>query len=110
MVIQGKEKLDEILASGKAVLLRESLRQLGTGRAALALYGYPILAVGMKQSNEGFDKFIREYRSIPGQTVEYKTGVRDMLRRLKEGYFVGLLCDQDPGIPDLFLPFLDKRH
>lgn len=62
----------------------------------------------MKQSNEGFDKFIREYRSIPGQTVEYKTGVRDMLRRLKEGYFVGLLCDQDPGIPDLFLPFWTK--
>lgn len=63
----------------------------------------------MKQSNEGFDKFIREYRSIPGQTVEYKTGVRDMLRRLKEGYFVGLLCDQDPGDTGLISPFLGRK-
>lgn len=110
MVIQGKEKLDEILASGEGCIIAGN--HCGNWElegAALALYGYPILAVGMKQSNEGFDKFIREYRSIPGQTVEYKTGVRDMLRRLKEGYFVGLLCDQDPGDTGLISPFLGRK-
>lgn len=110
VVIQGKEKLDEILASGEGCIIAGN--HCGNWElegAALALYGYPILAVGMKQSNEGFDKFIREYRSIPGQMVEYKTGVRDMLRRLKEGYFVGLLCDQDPGDTGLISPFLGQK-
>lgn len=108
--IRGKEKLDEALVAGKGCII--AANHCGNWEmegAALALYGYPILAVGMKQSNDGFDRFIREYRSIPGQTVEYKTGVRDMLRRLKEGYFVGLLYDQDPGETGLISPFLGQK-
>ena len=77
--------------------------------AALALYGYPLLSVAMKQNNEEFDRFLCEYRSMPGQTVEYKTGVRDMLRRLKEGYFVGLLCDQDPGDTGILSDFFGEK-
>lgn len=108
--IRGKEKLDEALAAGKGCII--AANHCGNWElegAALALYGYPLLAVGMKQSNDGFDRFIREYRSIPGQTVEYKTGVRDMLRRLKEGYFIGLLYDQDPGETGLISPFLGQK-
>ena len=63
----------------------------------------------MKQNNEEFDRFLCEYRSMPGQTVEYKTGVRDMLRRLKEGYFVGLLCDQDPGDTGILSDFFGEK-
>lgn len=77
--------------------------------AALALYGYPLLSVAMQQKNKDFDRFLCEYRSMPGQKVEYKTGVRDMLRRLKEGYFVGLLCDQDPGDTGILSPFLGQE-
>ncbi len=107
VTFHGTEKLDELLSAGKGcVLAANHCGNWEMEGAALALRGYPILAVGMKQSNQEFDRFIREYRMIPGQTVEYKTGIRDMLRRLKEGYFVGLLCDQDPGdagiLSDLF--------
>lgn len=98
VVIKNKAKLDAIVKENKGCIL--AANHCGNWEmegAALALYGYPLLSVGMKQSNEGFDKFICEYRAMTGQKIEYKTGVRDMLRRLKEGYFVGLLCDQDPG-------------
>ena len=46
---------------------------------------------------------------MPGQTVEYKTGVRDMLRRLKQGYFIGLLCDQDPGDTGILSDFMGQK-
>lgn len=110
VTIIGSEKLDVIKASGKGCILAAT--HCGNWEmegAALALYGYPLLSVAMKQANEEFDRFITEYRSIPGQTVEYKTGVRDMLRRLRQGYFVGLLCDQDPGDTGILSPFLGQR-
>jgi KDO2-lipid IV(A) lauroyltransferase len=106
VTIEGAEKLDRIKAEGKGcVLAATHCGNWEIEGAALALYGYPLLSVAMQQKNKEFDKFLTEYRSMPGQTVEYKTGVRDMLRRLKQGYFVGLLCDQDPGhtgIPSQF--------
>lgn len=110
VTIVGKEKLDAAKAAGKgAILAATHCGNWEMEGAALALYGYPLLSVAMKQKNEEFDRFITEYRSLPGQTVEYKTGVRDMLRRLKEGYFVGLLCDQDPGNTGLLSPFMGQR-
>lgn len=108
--IEGKEKLDAIKESGKGCILAAT--HCGNWEmegAALALYGYPLLSVAMKQTNEGFDRFLVEYRSMPGQTVEYKTGIRDMLRRLKQGYFVGLLCDQDPGETGILSPFMGQK-
>ncbi len=107
VTIRNREKLDALAKEHKGCIIAAShcgnWEMMGAG---LALHGYPLLSVGMKQSNEGFDKFICEYRSMTKQKVEYKTGVRDMLRHLKKGYFVGLLYDQDPGntgiISDLF--------
>ena len=110
VVIEGKERLDAAKAAGRgAIIAATHCGNWEMEGAALALYGYPLLSVAMKQSNEEFDRFITEYRSIPGQTVEYKTGVRDMLRRLKAGYFVGLLCDQDPGNTGILSPFMGQR-
>lgn len=96
--IEGKEYLDDLIKNKKGCVLATghsgNWEMLG---AILAMYGYPLLSVAMKQSNSGFDRFLTEYRSLTGQKIEYKTGVRDMYRRLKEGYFIALLCDQDPG-------------
>ena len=110
VTIRGKEKLDAIKAEGKGCILAAThCGNWEVEGAALALYGYPLLSVAMKQNNEEFDRFLCEYRSMPGQTVEYKTGVRDMLRRLKEGYFVGLLCDQDPGDTGILSDFFGEK-
>lgn len=110
VTIVGKERLDAALGEGRgAVLAATHCGNWEMAGAALALYGYPMLSVAMKQKNEEFDRFISEYRAMPGQTVEYKTGVRDMLRALKKGYFVGLLCDQDPGDTGILSPFMGQR-
>ena len=110
VTIEGKERLDAILREGKGcVLAATHCGNWEMEGAALALYGYPLLSVAMKQSNKEFDKFLCEYRSMPGQTIEYKTGVRDMVRRLKQGYFVGLLCDQDPGDTGILSPFMGQK-
>lgn len=106
--IEGKEYLDELVKNKKGCILATghsgNWEMLG---ALLAMYGYPLLSVAMKQSNEGFDRFLIEYRSLTGQKIEYKTGVRDMYRRLKEGYFVALLCDQDPGKTGILSDFFN---
>lgn len=110
VIIRNKEHLDNILKDKKGCIL--AANHCGNWEmegAALALYGYPLLSVGMKQSNEGFDKFICEYRALTGQTIEYKTGVRDMFRRLKEGYFVALLCDQDPGHTGILSELFEQK-
>lgn len=110
VTVKGKEILDSIQDTGKGCIL--AANHCGNWEmegAALSLLGYPILAVGMKQSNAGFDRFLREYRSLVGQTVEYKSGVRNIYKRLKEGYFVGLLCDQDPGYAGILSPFFGEE-
>ena len=110
VTVKGREKLDRLKEEGKGCILAAThCGNWEVEGAALALYGYPLLSVAMQQKNKDFDKFLCEYRSIPGQTVEYKTGVRDMLRRLKQGYFVGLLCDQDPGDTGILSEFLGQK-
>lgn len=110
VTIRGKEKLDALKEEGKGCILAAThCGNWEVEGAALALYGYPLLSVAMQQKNKDFDRFLCEYRSMPGQKVEYKTGVRDMLRRLKQGYFVGLLCDQDPGDTGILSPFLGQE-
>ena len=110
VTIHGKEKLDAIKESGKGCILAAThCGNWEVEGAALALYGYPLLSVAMKQKNKEFDQFLCEYRSMPGQVVEYKSGIRDMLRRLKQGYFVGLLCDQDPGETGILSDFLGQK-
>ena len=110
VTVKGREKLDRLKEEGKGCILAAThCGNWEVEGAALALYGYPLLSVAMQQKNKDFDRFLCEYRSMPGQKVEYKTGVRDMLRRLKEGYFVGLLCDQDPGDTGILSPFLGQE-
>ena len=39
------------------------------------------------------------------QHVMYKTSVRDMVKALKNGAFLGLIMDQDPGENGVLVPF-----
>ena len=79
VTIRGKEKLDALKEEGKGCILAAThCGNWEVEGAALALYGYPLLSVAMQQKNKDFDRFLCEYRSMPGQKVEYKTGVRDM--------------------------------
>ena len=100
-----REILDEALADGKGAILAAvhsgNWELLG---GVLASEGYPLISVAMKQNGDA-DKFINEYREIMHQHVMYKTSVRDMVKALKNGAFLGLIMDQDPGEDGVLVPF-----
>ena len=66
----------------------------------LAQAGFPLVGVAMRQKEGGFDRFINEYRRFVGMHITYKDNVREMFEFLKQGWFIGLLMDQDVGLRD----------
>lgn len=105
----GKAYLDTVKASGEGMIIAAShagnWELLG---AALAMNGYPLISVAQQQNNKSADKFINEYRSMMKQHVTYKTGIRDMIRFLMEGHYIGLLMDQDPGYVGIMVKLFGK--
>lgn len=96
VAIKGGENLSAALAQGRGAILATAhsgnWEILG---AALAMHGFPLVAVVQKQTNAAMDRFINEYRTLAGMHITYKTGVREMVRLLGEGKIIGLLMDQD---------------
>ena len=99
--VTGKEYLDRLKESGEgAVIMASHAGNWELLGAWLAMSDYPVISVAQQQSS-GSDEFINEYRTMLKQHVTYKTGIRDMLRFLGEGKYIGLLMDQDPGYTGL---------
>ena len=96
VTMEGEEHLRDALKAGNGVVLATAhsgnWELLG---AALAMRGFPLVAVVQRQTNAAMDHFINEYRMMAGMRIEYKTGVRDMVRLLNAGKVIGLLMDQD---------------
>lgn len=67
---------------------------------AFACAGLPIVGVAKKQSAQGMDRFINEYRALVGMHITYQTGVREMFRMIDSGWIIGLISDQDPSLRD----------
>ena len=67
---------------------------------AFACAGLPIVGVAKKQSAQGMDRFINEYRTLVGMHITYQTGVREMFRMIDAGWIIGLISDQDPSLRD----------
>ena len=67
---------------------------------AFACAGLPIVGVAKKQSAQGMDRFINEYRALVGMHITYQTGVREMFRMIDAGWIIGLISDQDPSLRD----------
>ncbi|MCX7780152.1 MAG: lysophospholipid acyltransferase family protein [Negativicutes bacterium] len=109
VAVEGSEHLAAALSQGRGVILATA----HTGNwellgAALALYGFPLVAVVKKQRNGAMDRFINEYRRLAGMHVTYNTGVREMIRLLNEGRIIGLLMDQDAHANGVFVNFLGR--
>lgn len=67
---------------------------------AFAQYGLPLVGVAKKQTAQGMDRFINEYRTLIGMHITYSKGVREMYDMLSEGWIIGLIMDQDPSRRD----------
>ena len=105
---EDKKLFDSLLAEGKGLILATAHFGNWEIGAALALYGYPLVAVVQKLRNDAMDKFINEYRSMIGEHVVYKAGVLEMARMLGKGNVVGLLYDQDAGKDGVVVDFLGR--
>lgn len=105
----GKEYLDELKKSGEgAVFMASHAGNWELLGAALAMNGYPLISVAQQQEDQSADTFINEYRAMMKQHVTYKTGIRDMVRFLKNGHYIGLLMDQDPGYTGIMVKLFGK--
>ncbi len=93
--IEGRKHMEKALALGRGGIIATAhsgnWELLG---GALALSGFPIVGVAQKQTNAAMNKFINEYRRLVGMHITYKTGVREMITMLADGWVIGLLMDQ----------------
>lgn len=104
-----ESKLSALFEQGKgAVLATAHFGNWELHGAALALYGYPIVAVAQKQHNDAMDRFINEYRSMTGEHVVYRSGVFEMAKMLSDGFGIGLLADQDGGRDGVVVDFFNR--
>lgn len=106
---QGKEYLDQLKESGEgAVFMASHAGNWELLGAVLAMHGYPLISVAQEQNSHSADAFINEYRALMKQHVTYKTGIRDMVRFLNDGHYIGLLMDQDPGYTGIMVRWFGR--
>lgn len=97
--IEGLEYLQEAIDNKQGAVIAtshsDSWEIMG---AALAQYGVPLVGVAKKQKDDAMNKFIVEYRELVGMHITYTSGVKEMLKMIKEGWMIGLIMDQDPSL------------
>ncbi|XFO68112.1 Phosphatidylinositol mannoside acyltransferase [Sporomusa silvacetica DSM 10669] len=105
----GSEHLEAALTMGRGAVLATAhsgnWELLG---AALAMHGFPLVAVVQRQTNAAMDTFINEYRTKAGMHVTYKQGVREMVKLMGLGKIIGLLMDQDNHSEGVFVEFFGR--
>jgi KDO2-lipid IV(A) lauroyltransferase len=109
VTLTGSEHLKSALSLGRGAVLATAhsgnWELLG---AALAMHGFPLVAVVQRQTNAAMDTFINEYRTKAGMHVTYKQGVREMVKLLGTGKIIGLLMDQDNHENGVFVEFFGR--
>jgi KDO2-lipid IV(A) lauroyltransferase len=109
VTIVGKEYLDAQMKSGEGcIIMANHAGNWELVGATLAMHGYPLISVAQQQNSGSADRFINEYRTLMRQHVTYKTGIRDMIRLLNNGHYIGLLMDQDPGYTGIMVKLFGR--
>lgn len=107
--IDNPEYLTEALSYGKgAILATAHSGNWELFGAALAMHGFPLVAVAQKQTNADMDQFMLENRTMAGIHVTYKTGVREMVKMLGQGRIIGLIMDQDAQSDGVMVDFFGR--
>lgn len=107
--INNLKLLQELFAQNKGLIMATA--HFGNWElcgAGIALHGFPLVAVALKQHNLAMDRFINDCRTMVGQHVTYNTGVLEMRRMLAKGYAIGLLTDQDGGKDGVIVDFFGQ--
>jgi len=108
--IEGRQHLDKALSYGHgAVMAAAHMGNWELLGGALALSGYPLIAVAQRQANESMNRLINEHRAMMGMHVTPKSSVMEMVKYLGKGYLIGLLMDQDARDDGLIVDFLGQK-
>lgn len=108
VVYDGFENFERAFSRGKGVLfLTAHLGGWELGSFAHSLQGYPLHIVMRPLDNPSLDRFIREYRTMHGNsTVDKDDFVRGLLSAMKAGETVGILMDTNMTPPQgVFVDF-----
>lgn len=108
----GWEGFEAAMASGRGVIL--ALPHVGSwewGGAWLALQGYPMTSVAEPlEPPELYEWFVRQRQEMGLTIVPLGPGAGTvLLRTLREGGLVGLLCDRDVGSGGVDVEFFGER-
>jgi len=104
------ERLDRVARSGTgAILLTGHFGNWELMASAIAHRIRPFGVLVAPLKNRPMDELANSYRRA-GRLLPIPTGtsVRELLRRLRRGEFVGIVADQDAGRDGLFVEFLGR--
>lgn len=106
---EGKHYLDEAAEKKQgAVLLFGHFGNWELLGGWLAFSGYPIDAVIREPDDPEFRDLMQSYRHTMGMGTIVKKSLREPLKRLKQGRFVGIAGDQHWGDMGIEVPFFDR--
>jgi len=108
--VSGQEILDPVLERGRgAILLTAHFGNWELLGAWMARKGYKIKVVGAPNNNARIDKLITETRNNAGYyNIARRTGTREIIRALNDGWFIGMLIDQDTKVDGVFVKFFNQ--
>jgi len=108
---EGVEHLDELSRNSEgAILLTAHFGNWELLGAWLAKRGYKVKAIGAAHNNQGINRMIANARETSGyQSMERGNHTREILRALAEGYFIGVLIDQETKTDGVFVKFFNRR-
>jgi lauroyl/myristoyl acyltransferase len=109
--VKGKKRIDEVLASGKGLILATAhLGSWETGGAALAAMGYPMTTVAGVQFTPGLSPYIKKIKQDVGiDVVSSHTGLRRIMETLRNRGVVALHVDGDQYVGGTEVEFFGRK-
>ncbi len=106
----GVEHLREALKRGRGCIILSGHYGLWEMVPPWMSYqGFPMTVVVRRQNNPHVDQWMEFMRRAHGpKTTDSGFNLRQILRALKDGESLGLMCDQDAGTKGLFVDFLGR--
>jgi len=107
--IEGLEYLDELKTGGGAIFVSGHFGNWEYTGARAAALGIPVSFMVKTQHNPHVDRIQNDIRARAGVGI-IRTGasVKEMIRALRRGEFIGMLADQDAGKDGVFVDFLGR--
>lgn len=111
-VVQGKEYLEEALATKRPIVfMAPHAWAIDHCGVYLSMIGLPMCTMMHSSGNEVYDWFMNSMRlRYGGKVYERSSGIKSIIKALKDGYHAYFLPDQDLGLKSsVFVPFFGRE-